>query len=330
MIGRFFRRLAKVAVVRGATLSPILSWRMKGIRETGNVTILNLHRVSEDTGSTYSPLPPSLFRELLRFVVQNYQPTTFTELRRVATIAKKPLLVLSFDDGYRDFIDVAIPIAEEFGVLLNQNVIPGCIESALPPLNVLAQDFVGQAPRSMLRELEVPGFDMRIDRTHRSEFGIALSRFLKNRPKSEQSEFFNCLVPQFYRLDSFRPAEMMTLKQVREIAGRHEIGVHSFEHASMSHESLDYFVDDFERCRTYFHTNFNRSIEIYAFPNGEYTNAQVDYLKKQGVPNILLVGEKFSHHDDDVWHRITLHASSAAEVRFRATGALAKIRRNLT
>ncbi|MGQ0559090.1 MAG: hypothetical protein ACT4OE_05820 [Sphingosinicella sp.] len=45
-------------------------------------------------------------------------------------------------------------------VRVNHNVMTACIESGLPPLNVLAQDFVGKAPAELVDRLEIPRFSM--------------------------------------------------------------------------------------------------------------------------------------------------------------------------
>ena len=115
------------------------------------VTILNLHRVSPNTGSAYKAISPSLFNELISYLKKEFHICLFDDFRRIKT--KKPKLILSFDDGYKDFIDYAVPILEKYDVRVNQNVIPYCIETGLPPVNVLLQDFIGKAPNELLKKI---------------------------------------------------------------------------------------------------------------------------------------------------------------------------------
>jgi hypothetical protein len=77
------------------------------VRRSGANVILNLHRVATDDGSDYRPLDPGLFDELLSFVKREFAVVTISELGEKAD---KPKLVLSFDDGYRDFATNAAPI----------------------------------------------------------------------------------------------------------------------------------------------------------------------------------------------------------------------------
>lgn len=323
---RYPREVAKSAVIRALTLGPVQASRLRRIKKSQCLTVLNLHRVSDDMSSSYVPLKPAMFRELLQFVARKFHPLTLQEFEQSSAQFDKPPIVLSFDDGYRDFIDVAVPIAAEFGIKLNQNIIPECVESGLPPLNVMAQDFVGQVPLSALRELDVPGFttDARVE--DKLRYGARLSGFLKNRSHAEQKSLAQYLIPQFQRRAEFRPTQMMTLSDIREVAAEHEIGAHSFSHATMTFEADDYFRADVAQCQDYFSRNLNAAVSIYAFPNGAFKASQITTLREMGLRHILLVDEAFSEPGSDLYRRFTFHANSKLEVYFRALGGLSRVR----
>jgi peptidoglycan/xylan/chitin deacetylase (PgdA/CDA1 family) len=56
---------------------------------------------------------------------------------RLATLAPnaEPPLILSFDDGYKDFIEVVVRILERHRVIANQNIVVNSVESGRPPMN---------------------------------------------------------------------------------------------------------------------------------------------------------------------------------------------------
>ena len=191
----------------------MLRKRLQGLSRAGKTTVLNLHRVAPNDGRDYKPLDPGLFDDLLSFVKQEFTVVTFGELREKAS---KPKLVLSFDDGYKDFVINAMPIISRHGLRANQNMIPKCVESGLPPLYVLAQDFIGKAPRQLVERLQINGFSAPID----LDFGRKLSLFLKMKPQTEQDQIASYLLPQFYHWDKFEPTQMMTLDELRNI-GHH-------------------------------------------------------------------------------------------------------------
>jgi hypothetical protein len=174
-----FRNLAKHAAFFLLGSEPALRLRIKKIQNANVVTVLNLHRVHDFDGSDYRPLDPKIFDQLLSYLSSHFSFVTFENLSEATN---KPKIILSFDDGYRDFIEVAAPLLQKHGIRVNQNVIPACIEQQLPPLNVLAADFIGKAPLELVKALQIPGFGPAEPRRPSAH----LSNFLKNRPFNEQ------------------------------------------------------------------------------------------------------------------------------------------------
>lgn len=287
---------------------------MMRIREVRPVTILNLHRVGPSDGSAYRPMSSDCFSYLLDFVEAKFELSTFETCR---LRSDKPRLIISFDDGYKDFLEFAVPLLDRRGIAVNQNVIPDCMETGLPPLNVIAQDFIGKAPRELVLKLDIPGFDIR--KIPEARLGGRISSFLKERPFQEQRQLRDWLLPQFFAWQEFKPTPMMTLEEVRQLRGRHEIGAHSYAHATMQYQSKEFFEQDVQRCKSYFSNSIRQEMNIYAFPNGSHTPEQIQVLKEQGVAHILLVGNCFSD-GGDVHRRFGFDAETKREIRFKALG----------
>ncbi|MBK6511932.1 MAG: polysaccharide deacetylase family protein [Haliea sp.] len=227
--------------------------KLRIISAAKSLTILCLHRVAEPSNSGYGALSPELFDELLGWLKPRFNIITFAELGQQDDDPRPPL-TLSFDDGYSDFYEIAMPILGRHGLKANQNVIPGCIESGLPPINVMVQDFLMSAPEKLLSEIKFPGHPAGFSQLDRARLALRMSATLKAKPMVEQQQILADLTPLFDRFDDFRTTPMMTRAQVAEIAGVHEIGAHSWEHASMSVESNDYVVEDARRCRSIWRT----------------------------------------------------------------------------
>lgn len=314
------RAVAKEAALRALGSGFAVRRKIRAIGASGAVTILNLHRVAPDDSSAYPPLDPKLFEALLRFLEANFEIVTFAGLDDVPAGAR-PKLILSFDDGYRDFYDHAAPILAAHKVAANHNIIPACVESGRPPLNVAVQDFVGRAPAALVERLEVPGLAIERPLGDRIALGNRLSSFLKEKPIAEQKALAPFLYEQMARDPGFAPTPMMDLAQVRSLAEVHELGGHSFEHANMALESDDYLHEDVARCRAWFAEKLGQDMTIYAFPNGSHRPGQAEIVRDAGVRHILLVDEDFSRAGAGLHRRFTFDARSPAEVRFRATGA---------
>ncbi len=307
----------------------LLSLRARRIAVSNALTIVNLHRVDDRKTSTYRALHPKIFSELVGYLKKNFEIVNFSDLvhKQNDPARKKPQLIISFDDGYKDFIEIVAPILDEHGISVNQNVIPQCMESGRPPMNVVMQDFLDTAPASLIREIKLSWIPQGFDPDNREKSGLMASRALKGQSYAEQLALFGELIPQIERFDSFKPTPMMTNADVRQVSAAHEIGAHSWEHASMESESNDYFKLDFLKCQDYFSKNLQCPLRIYAFPNGSHRAEQVELLHQNGVDHVLLTGDDFSSSRLKVHKRFNTYGTSLPEARFRAIGGTRKMPR---
>ena len=294
---------------------------MAKIRRENLVTVLNLHQVSPHENPFWSPLKPEIFDDLLAFIRGNFEVVAFGELAGAAK-SEKPLAVLSFDDGYYNFYEYAAPILKKHGLRANMNIVPSCVETGKPMWNIRLYDFLNSAPRAAIDEIELPGFETRLagdDFASKVRYGLAISRFLKNRPRIEREELWRGIEDKLNASD-FEGTRMMNSEEIKEIAREHEIGVHSYSHESMEFETEEFFKNDFEKCARYFENKLGLPLEIYAFPNGSYRAEQIEDLRARSIRHILLVGEDYAQKGADVYPRFTIYGSSKIETRFQALG----------
>jgi peptidoglycan/xylan/chitin deacetylase (PgdA/CDA1 family) len=294
---------------------------LRDIRANNRLVIINLHQVRPERNAFWSPLTPELFEELLAFVTPRFFVTTFAQATRNDT--NRPTLILSFDDGYYDYLEYAAPLMRKYGVPSNQNVVARSVIDGQPPPIVRLCDFLGAAPRSLIDEIRLPGFTGRLssgDDMDKVRYGNALCWFLKMRPQAEAAADWQAVNEIITQLDGFRASRMMTAPEIRQVAGEHEIGSHSFGHASMEFESDAYFEADTDRAEQFFRETLGLPMDVYAFPNGSARPSQVAALERRGVAHILLAGDKYARVGARVYERFNFYADSVSEVRLRALG----------
>jgi len=288
------------------------------IKKNNNLVILNLHRISNDKNPFYPSLTPELFEKLLNYVTGNFNVITFNDIE-VNKNSIKPNLILSFDDGFYDFLDNAMPILKKYNIKANLNVIPSCIETGLPVWDVLLGDILNNIAIDTINSIDVPDFYITLNETNRSQYGLALTRHLKQLTKEKRE----ALWMRFYNLISkfkVKHTKMLNKQDIIYIAKFHEIGAHSFSHESMAIESNEFFKNDFLKCRKYFTNILKIPMNIYAFPSGSYKNNQIDFLHNNGINHVLLVDEQYASSNSQGYHRFTYYANSASEVKMRAVG----------
>ena len=265
-------------------------------------------------------MQPEVFEEFVRYLTGHFHVCLFRDLDEIK--ADKPVAILSFDDGYYDFLEYAMPILQKYRLSANMNIIPECAESGLPIWNVRLYDFLRTAGIDTIRKIELPEFDVTLNESSlraKLRYGLAVSRFLKNRPRNEREAIW----PNIQRLidgASIQSTRMLSTNEISQLAETVEIGVHSYSHDSMGFESDEFFAEDFAKCRAYFADRLNLPLSIYAFPNGSYRGSQVDLLRSGGIEHILLVDEKFADPKSDVLTRRTMYGDSSKEVCLNALG----------
>lgn len=295
--------------------------RIPALARSQALAILNFHRVDDAEGSAGAAMKPALFDELVSWLKRRFAIVTFADLG-LRNFGGRPPLILSFDDGYKDFIEVVVPIVEKHGLRVNQNLIPAALDSGLPPMNVQLQDFVRTAPTALLRETPLPGLPAGADPDERIKSGLRASKALKNCPIAKQKEIFAKLEPDFQRFDGFRPTPVMSIEEARQVASWHEIGAHSFEHATMAEETDAYLTEDINKCIRFFKTRLGIRPTVYAFANGSARASQLELIQAAGLDHVLLTGEQFSRPSNWLHKRFTMFGSTITEARFRALGGL--------
>jgi len=302
-----------IKALRGRYLTLNSNKALRDIERSQHVTIVCFHSVGKESNPCNPSLSIDLFSKLLLFIKRNYQVITFRDLDDIGSF-NKPYLILTFDDGYEDFLNFVVPQLDEKNFKANLNVIPWCIQTGKPPLNVLAQDFVGQAPSELIHKLEIPGYKGANFKGKRLEFGLLISSFLKNLPIEDQLMMYENLESQFLSFDEFKPITMLDSKQIGQISNLIELGAHSYHHASMTSETAGYFKKDLELCKTYFADELNSDVEIYAFPNGYYSESHLDIGLDYGFKHLLLTETNFSNVSSIVHPRLSMYGNTIGEL----------------
>jgi peptidoglycan/xylan/chitin deacetylase (PgdA/CDA1 family) len=320
------RRALISAYSVGVTSVGIDRYRLRRLATAQGLVVLNLHNVAPGGGRFTRPIPPEVFYELVSWLKEACRLTTFAELPKHSVNDGRPAAILSFDDGYRDFVEYAMPILDRHGVRANQNVVAASVESGRPPWNVELLSALERLPIERLQRLELPAGALPELRSLDGEtalmrWGVEVSRVLKMRPRAEREPLVSALADQLDGELVGSGLRMMSPKDLVEAASCHEIGVHSYEHDSMEFETQEFFADDVRRCRDWYRDRLGTEAQIYAFPNGSHRQEQLALARQAGFDHVLLVGERASSVSASVHPRITADGVTLRELRMRIARA---------
>lgn len=289
------------------------------------LVILNLHKVNPYPNPFYQSLHPKVFAQLISYLQKHFIITNFSNLNHTYQ-EKKPKVILSFDDGYYDFIEYVLPITTKFNIIPNQNIICSSILTGQPPWNIMLYDFLNQSTLRTIQTIKMHNFGHKLIKDTlraKTKFGLQISTFLKNKSARERKDFWDPIHVQI-KNSGVKLTRMITVNELLQIKNECELGAHSFTHESMGYETFQFFQNDFLQCSHFFNDYLQKKINIYAFPNGNYQPKFCNYLMAAGVQFILLVGEKFSQLQQNILPRITVYGSSFNEVRLISLGIKTK------
>jgi peptidoglycan/xylan/chitin deacetylase (PgdA/CDA1 family) len=285
--------------------------------------VLSLHSVSDRNNPFWPSMHPHTFEALVRFLARNCTVTTFSRVADAEDGSGRPVVILSFDDGYLDFVEHAMPILARYELPANHNLIGECVETGEPPWIVQVCDQLSSVSLSRLQSVAIPNGRQRLMTgagSSRERFGAQLTNYLKSLPRPDREAIWSEMVRALGEIEVKEPTRMMGRAEIRAaISAGHEIGMHSYSHESMELVDDREFVDDLCRARAIV-ADLGGAPSIYAFPNGSYRSNQIGILRRHGVEHVLLMGERPSAISARVHTRITVRGHHADEVVLRALG----------
>ena len=256
---------------------------------TDSVTTLCLHRVADGDDLCWPPLSVRVFDELMAYVARRFEVIAMSELT-VYRPGKRPALILSFDDGYADFMDNALPVLRKHGLPAIHNVVVDCVESGRPiwtqRLNNLFDDL---HRRRVSAEVEVFGRLYKIlpDAGHLVRTNLEIYKGLLCQEPEVREEALQGLEAHFDFAQ--KRDRMMGWQDLREcLASDVEIGSHTMTHSSLralrKPEALRYELCESRRILS---ERLGVSIDTVAFPNGEYNQQVLAESQAAGYQHLL-------------------------------------------
>lgn len=97
------------------------------------IPVLLFHRISNNTDLLWPSMPVKSFENLVLKINQTCTIISFSDLIRMQSFPSKPIIILSFDDGYIDFFENVMPMFKRLNIKANHNICPGLIDREVPP-----------------------------------------------------------------------------------------------------------------------------------------------------------------------------------------------------
>jgi peptidoglycan/xylan/chitin deacetylase (PgdA/CDA1 family) len=285
------------------------------------VAILTFHRVDNDYDPNWPSLSIEKFRCILQGLAKYVHFARISELEHLVTSSSKPIVCITFDDGYHDFITNALPVLEDLGVPSLHNICPGLIDKNQLPWPQVLSSYILSHPGQLLRLPSKEEFVLPSTSSERFFLKILSSVYLLSH--DDRIDFISSLETQS---SSRHGRQLMTWDQVRECRDRGvDIGSHSMNHYLLSLiQDIPTIYSEIADSRQRIYEELGVPPEVFAFPSGFYSDQTLNLVKECGFRYSLVCSDLFTSHKDILTSsslpRINIGSMSFPEELLRASG----------
>jgi len=255
------------------------------------IYVFCFHRISDEKSPAYPPMKVKIFERICNYISKHFYIIPITEINKVHNSNKK-LAVFTFDDGYYDFYENALPILVKYKIPAVQNIITSCAENRI---SFWTQKLNNCLEEYFYRNLTVEIQEIGIKKQIRSEKDLektALSIYLRLLENDLKDLIVKNLCEKLP--EQINQTKMMKWNEIEEcIKYNITIGSHTHTHVNLNTLDLNLIENELKISKNIIETRLkNYNCEVVAFPNGQYNNFTMEIAQKYGYRYLLSTEEK--------------------------------------
>ncbi|WP_373049165.1 polysaccharide deacetylase family protein [Vulgatibacter sp.] len=291
-------------------LSAVRRRNVGGVR----VQFIAWHRIVPDFEGMRGKVIPGLltstrtFDRQLAWLGQNYRFATIPEALEVLSgnrRSDRDLCVLTFDDGYADFLEHAVPILRKHRAPGIIYVPTGFVETGIPLLHDRLYRVLRLAAQRNLAVREIGGGPLvtaALEDALRGDVIWALERLLETRPRElclqVAQALESCL--EVDPAETLVDSSLLTWEELRAVrAAGFEVGAHTVDHACLPNESAAEVERQLRLSRETFREKLGEDVLDFAYPNGWYSRGAIRALIRGGYRSAVTTEDRPNRLGED-------------------------------
>jgi peptidoglycan/xylan/chitin deacetylase (PgdA/CDA1 family) len=298
------RQLASHVVVR----SGIAAIGRRSSRRSG-AFVLYGHRVAADDDGYLQGLAPAWLEEQLRYLTRHYEVISLQTLVKCFEQGR-PVpdrsVVLTFDDGFRDNVEVALPLLHRVGACATFFVVTGSLTNgSLPWSQRLGYVFQRTEENELMHAVVGPTPLSTSDPVHRRRAYAVVKSSIAALPRSDRDRIIEEVAHQ---LGVEPPVDrMMTWDHARAaLSAGHEIGAHTYSHALLGQVSEDEAEWEMQRSLDDVRSRLGVDSPHFCFPAGSISPRTSARVRALGFRSSFLPGQPHRLNQVGVGDQYTL------------------------
>ena len=264
-----------------------------------NITILCLHQISCEKNSFFPPLTPDNFYKLIKYIKKHYNIIHFNDISN-EKLSSKPNLILSFDDGYYDFIENALPILNKYKIKSNHNIVNQCVNINeviwTQKMNLYFENFKKEKSLHTTILFLEENLNVKIQNCFHwynlyQKVFILLLKIRKEKREIliDSWKYFTIIDTNSIRMMDWNDLKICMDEQV-------EIGSHTYTHDVLNtienQNELDFEI---KKSINEINERLKINCNIISLPNGQFNQSVLNYINKLELQYILTVNDGIKH-----------------------------------
>lgn len=283
---RIGRRAAKEAYLRVLFFTGLLRWARLRIAKLG-VVVITLHRILPDEQYDSAQAPPgmavraSTFERFLDYLSRHCECVHTTDATPGQAKERRPRLALTFDDGWKDNFETALPISRKYGIPFTVFV--------CPQMMTRRESFWTSQAGSLWAAAQRTGKLDVISTLYGAEAGRSadsLIESLKHVSPKDRETLINrmraALQPYVQGAGVEPSDEMLTWREVKEMsAAGITFGSHTNTHAILTDIPLSDALQELTESKKAIEAELSTCL-LFAYPNGDWSPDVRDAVAQSG------------------------------------------------
>lgn len=262
--------------------------RKKMVNEE-QISVLLFHRIGDSADKLWPSMPVKSFKKLILKLKKTVEIISFSDLTTLKSYPSKPIIILSFDDGYNDFFEVVMPLFLAHKIKANHNICPGLIDMEVPPWTQILSLYL--INKNNENENLNQKFQINSNEIFTEKKFIDLCKKILELNDEERHEI---ILPLLNYIPKDKIFKLMTWEQIRFCAENNiEIGSHGYLHRNLL-QVIDPQIlhNEIFDSNTIIESKIGMKPKIFAFANAMGNEQSKEYVKKSGYQFILVLMDK--------------------------------------
>lgn len=307
-------------------------------RKNNKVPVLVFHKITPDYDAAWPGIHPRLFESILLLLKKQYTVLPINDLFTKPVSELKNACFITFDDGYKDYLDYAYPILKKHNIPSSLFVLPYQIANMghiwTSTITFFIKHYGFEEIESFFKPHRIP-----LNPKHKFNYfqlNLEITKRLCELVHAERMKIINELRAKFVIDNRIIENELLSFNELRTLDPKLTcIGSHSLTHPSFKIEADTSFIEtELKESKEIIERELGREVSAFAFPFANYNETSLNKVKKlyklcfTGLNDFIDVEKlKATPEGAHDLKRFNVHQDSAEEVYLLMNGFHKRLKR---